>query len=215
MLKRVAGAAVAALGCLAAWIAVADARWRSDSSRLVQRSRRRAAATISRRFTEAELDGLPAPVVRYFRAALSEGQRMIRSARLEQRCEFLLRPQRNDWRPFTATEHFGARPAGFVWNARIRMAPGLSTRVRDGFVEGRGFVRASLLGIFSLVAVEGTAEIAEGALQRYLAEAAWLPTALLPSQGVVWAPLDRSSARATVAAGGTTVSIDSVSERMA
>jgi hypothetical protein len=58
-----------------------------------------------------------------------------------------------------------------------------------------------------MVNVEGTPEIAAGALHRYLAEATWYPTALLPSQGVVWTPIDDSSARATLTTGATTVSL--------
>jgi hypothetical protein len=50
--------------------------------------------------------------------------------------------------------------------------------------------------------------MAAGALLRYLAEAAWLPTALLPVSGVRWEPVDDSTARATLTDRGTTVSMD-------
>lgn len=43
---------------------------------------------------------------------------------------------------------------------------------------------------------------------RWLAEAAWYPTALLPGGDVRWEPLDATSARATVSDGATTVSLD-------
>ena len=43
---------------------------------------------------------------------------------------------------------------------------------------------------------------------RYLAESAWYPTALLPSEGVAWSAIDDSSARATLSVGETTVSLD-------
>ncbi len=42
---------------------------------------------------------------------------------------------------------------------------------------------------------------------RFLAEAAWYPTALLPGQGVRWEALDRRSARATLTDGATTVTM--------
>jgi hypothetical protein len=42
---------------------------------------------------------------------------------------------------------------------------------------------------------------------RFLAEAVWYPTALLPSQGVVWEALDDSQARATLSDGPTTVTL--------
>jgi len=42
---------------------------------------------------------------------------------------------------------------------------------------------ASLFGLISLANWRGTPEVAQGELMRFLAEAAWDPTALLPSQG--------------------------------
>lgn len=69
-------------------------------------------------------------------------------------------------------------------------------------------MRASAMGLFPLMHVEGTPEIAAGALLRYLAEAVWMPTALLPSQGMMWTALDDASARATFTSGATTVSLD-------
>ena len=50
--------------------------------------------------------------------------------------------------------------------------------------------------------------MAAGALSRYLGEAVWCPTALLPSAGVSWTPIDDSTARATLTDGAVTVSSD-------
>ena len=47
-----------------------------------------------------------------------------------------------------------------------------------------------------------------GALQRYLAEAVWFPTSLLPSQGVSWSPIDERRAKATLEDSGITVSLE-------
>jgi len=51
-------------------------------------------------------------------------------------------------------------------------------------------------------------EAASASLVRYLAEAAWLPTALLPSENLTWAPIDDRSARATLTDATTRVSLD-------
>jgi hypothetical protein len=193
---------------LAAVIAFADYRWRSQSAALVEQLERGVAAAPRFVYSPAELEGLPAPVVRYFREVLRDGQPLVRSGRLVQKGEFLVRPTPDGWRPFTATHHFAARPPGFVWDARIRMAPGLAICVRDASIDGTGSMRASVLGLFTMLNVEGTPDIAAGALHRYLAEATWFPTALLPSQGVAWTPIDDSSARATLAVASTTVSLE-------
>lgn len=190
-------------------VALAHVRWQSRTSRLVERvdvSRSAARATYS---VASDLDGVPVAVQRYFRTVLRDGQPLVRRARFRQEGEFLIKPERGTWVPFAATQDVGVAPPAFVWDARMRVAPGVSVRVRDAFAEGRGYMHASLLATVSLVAVEGTPGIAFGALQRYLAEAAWYPTALLPSQGIAWTALgEGDSARATLTAGGVTVSLD-------
>lgn len=204
VLLIVAGLAAA----LAGTAALAEWRWRERTAEAAGRLARGAPSGPPAAFSAAAIDGLPAPVQRYFRAALREGQPMVRRARIAQRGEFLLRPTPDGWRPFTATHHAAAGPPGFVWDARIRMAPGVAVLVRDALIDGTGSMRASVGGLITLTAVEGTPGMAAGALHRYLAEAAWFPTALLPSRGVAWTPIDGSSARATLTAGSTTVSLD-------
>jgi hypothetical protein len=185
----------------------AELRWRKATAELVTRVSAGGPGDRPAMYHAADVDSLPAPVAGYFRAVLREGQPLVRHATITQDGTFLLRPTADGWRPFTATQHIGTAPQGFVWDARIRMMPGVAVRVRDGFVEGAGSMHASIMGVIPLVAVDGTPEIAQGALMRYLAEAAWVPTALLPASGVTWAAIDDSSAQATLTAGGTTVSL--------
>jgi hypothetical protein len=81
------------------------------------------------------------------------------------------------------------------------MLPGLSVRVHDAYVAGEGILHPAILGLFTLMDLRGTDEVAHGELMRFFAEAAWYPTALLPSQGVRWAAVDERSASATLTDG--------------
>ena len=74
-------------------------------------------------------------------------------------------------------------------------------RVHDAYIAGEGILHASLFDLFSLVKLHGAGEIAEGELMRFFAEAAWYPTALLPSQGVQWGAVDDRSASGTLTEG--------------
>ena len=87
------------------------------------------------------------------------------------------------------------------------MIPGIAAKVHDAYISGEGFLLVSVLGFEHLVDIHGTPEMAQGELMRYFAEAVWYPTALLPSQGVHWAAVDETSARATLTDGGTTDSL--------
>jgi hypothetical protein len=163
---------------------IAGARWRSATEALVARLQRTGSRVDRAVYSSDELAALPAPVTRYLRTVLRDGQLIPRHARIEQRGTFAVKPDPDGWRPFTAVQQFAARPAGFVWDARIRMAPGLDFLVRDAFVDGTGSMYGTVMGVVPVVNVRGTRDIAAGALVRYLAEAVWMPTALLPSQGV-------------------------------
>ncbi len=154
-----------------------------------------------------ELEGLPAPVQRYFRTVLTDGQPMVTGVRVRHRGTFNTGKTADRWRPFTSEQRVVTRRAGFDWDGRIRIAPGLTVRVHDAYVAGEGILSASLSGILPLMDLHGTGAMAEGELMRFLAEAAWYPTALLPSQGVRWSAIDATSARATFTDGALTIAL--------
>ena len=105
------------------------------------------------------------------------------------------------WKPFTSDQRVVTQRPGFDWNAQVAMMPGLPVRVHDAYVAGEGVLHASLLGLFTVSDMRGTGDVAEGELMRFFAEAAWYPTALLPSQGVRWEAADDRSAYATLHEG--------------
>ena len=189
-------------------LAVGNWRWRRDTDRWLARLSHPTRSAAPARFSSTSVAGLPSPVARYFRAVLPDGQPLVRRIRLEQVGEFLVRPKDGGWGPFTATQHFAVGPAAFVWDARITMGPGITALVRDAFEGGVGSMRASLFGVVPVMRVEGTPEIAAGALMRYLAEAVWFPMALLPGAGVEWTAVDDTTARAALESGGIRVELD-------
>lgn len=186
---------------------VASWRWSARTEALVERILGESHQGKSVRFDASALSGLPVPVQRYLRKVIPQGYPLVRRARLQQTGTFLMTPP-SGWQPFRAIHTVTAAPAGFVWDARIRLARGLDVRVRDAFVDGAGQMRASVAGVVTLADVHDTPDIATGALMRWLAESAWYPTALAPGQGVTWSAIDDSTARASIRAGRTTVSLD-------
>jgi hypothetical protein len=159
-------------------------------------------------YDESEVAGLPSPVQRYFRSVLRSGQPMVATARVSHAGAFRTGESSTGWRPFRSTEVFTTMPPGFVWDAFIRMFPGLRVHVVDSYVGGNASMFANMLGFIPIVNANGAPELDAGALQRYLAEAVWFPTALLPSQGVQWQPIDELKALATLKDGATRVSLE-------
>lgn len=154
-----------------------------------------------------ELIGLPAPVQRYFRAVLTDGQPMIVAVDIQHTGTFNMSETGQQWRPFSSTQRVSTQRPGFDWEGHIAMLPGLTVHVHDAYIAGEGILHASLFGLVSLANLRGTPAMAQGELLRWIAEAAWYPTALLPSQGVQWAAVDDRSATATLKDGDTSVTL--------
>jgi hypothetical protein len=158
-------------------------------------------------YRASELIGLPAPVQRYFRAALTDEQPMVSAVSVEHTGTFNMSETGEQWKPFSSTQRVISQRPGFDWEARIALLPGLPVRVHDAYIAGEGRLHASLFGLVSVANLRGTPEMAHGELLRWLAEAAWYPTALLPSQGVRWEAIDDSSAKATLKDGDSTATL--------
>jgi hypothetical protein len=154
-----------------------------------------------------ELEGLPAPVARYLRAVLVEGRPMVAGASVRHTGTFNVGQDTDSWKPFTSDQVVVTRRPGFDWNGNIAMLPGVPVRVHDAYVAGEGILNARVLGLFPVADLRDTGDVAEGELMRFLAEAAWYPTALLPSQGVCWEAVDDRSARATLTDGDTAATL--------
>ena len=194
----IAGAAAA----LAAAPVAGAMRWKMATARLRQTLGDSTAGVV---FTPDHLAGLPGPVARYFRRVLTPGQPLVRTIELQQDGEF--RIGTDGWREMHATQHVSTDPRGFVWDARIAMLPLVSVYVRDGYVRGAGRMKAEAMALIPMLTASASPELNAGALQRYLAECVWYPTALLPREGVRWSAVDDRRATATLSDNGTTVSV--------
>jgi hypothetical protein len=176
-------------------------RWAQDTRLLLSRLEAARLPLAQTRYAVRDLEGLPAPVQRYFRTALKEGQPIIAAVSVDHAGTFNMGEGVDSWKTFMSSQRVTIRPPGFVWNGRGSMMPGIPVRVHDAYVAGEGILRPAILGLFNLADMHGTGEIAQGELMRFFAEAAWYPTALLPSQSVSWEAVDDHSAKATLTDG--------------
>lgn len=189
-------------------VAVSDRTWTRRTAQIVAELNGAAFAPPESTFTAARLDSLPPPVARYLRAVLRDGVPLVRHAVLTHEGVFrgdLDNP--GEW-SFRSVQHFGADPPGFVWDARMHLAPLVDVYVRDALVGGQAFMRARVAGMFPVVEAGDDAQLDVAAAQRWLAETAWFPTALLPGQGVKWTAVDDTTALATVGSGALTARLE-------
>lgn len=207
-LKIVLAAAAIMAVILILAVQIASSNWNKKTLHMVQKWTQPVEGRGTGRVSFREFDRLPTPVARYLRMVLKEGQPLIRSAKITQSGEFNMSRTGENWKPFDAIDYVSIAPYGFVWDASIHMAPLVSIKVRDSYLSGRSSMSGKILSLMTVVNAQGSRELNESALQRYLAEAVWYPTALLPSENLKWSAIDDRRALATLTDSGISVSLE-------
>ena len=154
------------------------------------------------------LAGAPPPVVRYLKHVLPEGRPVIEQARFRQVGELRADLQSERWMEFEATQVVAPAATSFLWNARITVVPFIHLRVLEALIAGAGSSQVSMLSLFPLARSGGSRQLDSGALHRFLAEAVWYPSALLPGTHLEWTAIDDRRALATLTVNGVTVSLE-------
>ncbi|WP_373523371.1 DUF6544 family protein, partial [Aquiflexum sp.] len=88
-------------------------------------------------------------------------------------------------------------------NADMKIMRFINTLGRDKFIDGEGEMLFKILSIFPVAKDGYNPQINEAALQRFLGEIVWIPTAALEDY-ITWEALDHQSAKATITFKGTT-----------
>ena len=158
--------------------------------------------------TGDDLSGLPDPVYRYVKHVLAEDQRPIDVMRMTQIGRLRTDLHRERWTKFRANHVVRPYERSFVWGAKVRILPLVHVRVRDAYADGVGSGQVQLLSAVTLASDRDKPKLNSSSLHRYLAEAVWYPTALLPSAGVQWSPIDNRTALAILSDVGNTVSLE-------
>lgn len=155
-----------------------------------------------------DLSRLPPPVERYLRHVLPQDQPLIRRMFQRQRGKLRSSAQNKRWFGFQAEQVTNPMSVSYVWDARVHLLPLIHLSVRDAYAGGRGSSHVKLFSRITVGADSGRPELNSGALHRYLAEAAWYPTALLPTEALSWTALDDNRAQATLSDAGQGVSLE-------
>jgi hypothetical protein len=178
-----------------------DNGFRKDVKKMLEGQQR----TDSSMVTLSMLAGLPQPVQKWLLQSGIVGKQKIWSVHLKQKGAMRMSQEDDTWIPTRAEQYFSIDKPAFVWRVRMRMIPLIPVSGKDRYTEGHGQM---LIKVFSLIDLvnESDEKIDQGALQRYLAEIAWFPSAAL-SPYIRWQPIDAQSARATMTYRGVTGSV--------
>lgn len=206
-LKTVLLCAVALVVAYMALAFYGKARWNAGTTQLLNRLDAAQVKSAPQFFNAKELEGLPAPVKRYFETVLKNGQPIITAATVQHTGTFNMSATAENWKPFSSTQRVVTNRPGFDWDAQVMMFPGVAAHIHDAYIAGSGMLKVAFLGLIPVANLPETADLSKGEFMRFCIEAAWYPTALLPSQGVVWRGVDAQSADATFTDSGITIKL--------
>ena len=192
---------------LVAVVGYGNARWNAGTTQLLNRLDAAQIKTAPQFYYAKELEGLPAPVKRYFETVLKNGQPIITAATVQHSGTFNMGETSDNWKPFASTQRVITRRPGFDWDARVTMFPGVAAHIHDAYIAGSGLLKVAIFGLIPVADLPESADLSKGEFMRFCVEAVWYPTALLPSQGVVWQAVEAQSAIATFTDGGITVTL--------
>ncbi len=139
-------------------------------------------------FRYEQLYGLPEPVQRYFKQVLKEGQPYISYARLTHDGQFKTGLDKK-WADIKGEQYFSTEKPGYIWKGSNALVT-----ARDMYIADKGRLIVTLLSLVNVVDGQGE-EFNEGEFQRWLAEAVWFPTNLLPSERLQWSAIDTNTAK--------------------
>jgi len=155
-------------------------------------------------FHLSDLKELPEPVQKYFRHVLKDGQDHIKFVRLKQEGKFRMKDNQ-PWLPITAEQYFTTQRPAFLWKVYLKMNPLVWIEGRDMYHRGKGEMLIKALSIVNVVDAYGK-EMDISSLLRFLAEAPWFPTVLLPNDYIKWEEIDSHSARVFIEDAGYSAS---------
>jgi len=152
--------------------------------------------------SEQQIAELPDVVQKWLTTSGILKKEKIQTVYLEQEAQLLMEPEQEEWNNANARQYITTVPPAFNWSVNLSMNSFIEVAGRDKFENGKGEMLIKIFSIFPVVDEKNNNKIDQAALQRYLAEIVWLPSAAL-SQYITWDEIDDNSARATMTYNGT------------
>ena len=153
--------------------------------------------TDDNRITLKDLDQLPKLLKNHLIHSHVVGTQRVLNLTIKQKGKIKV-DRKKDWMEFTATQYFSSSYPGFVWYAKV-----FPIYVRDKFLDNKGEVKVSFLGLKTIAVATGT-EVDQGALLRYLGELVWMPSGLLDKR-ITWTERNAHSLNAILTVGDLSV----------
>jgi hypothetical protein len=144
-----------------------------------------------------DLSSLPEAVRKYLEKAMPAEGLCIKRVRIRQKGEIRVHDEAS-WKTFTAVQYVSVNPPKMLWAGDAEHWPMTNLRILTTYLPGGGETSAYLWGLLPAFENRGT-EMKAYLMVRWLGEAVWYPTALLPSERVSWEAVESKQAEVSQA----------------
>ncbi|QEN04358.1 hypothetical protein EW093_06470 [Thiospirochaeta perfilievii] len=152
---------------------------------------------LGKTVTEEDINVFPNPVRNWLKSSGIVGQKKVSTGSLKQKGEMKLNADDEDWMKAEAKQVFSIDEPAFVWSIKTSKS-GIPVYGEDLYINGKGSMVMKLAALFPVVNIEDNEKINKAALQRYLAEMIWFPSAFVDNEYITWKVIDNLSATATM-----------------
>lgn len=149
-----------------------------------------------------EINSLPVIIQKWLHDSGIIGKPTISNVYLTQDLQLKFKPEQEEWNYGTSEQYFTINPPAFNWDIKTQMNPLMSIIGRDKFEKGKAEMLIKLFALVPVVIAKNNKKIDQSALQRFLAEMIWFPSAAL-SEYLTWEKIDEFSAKATMEYNGS------------
>ncbi|HEX8480979.1 MAG TPA: DUF6544 family protein [Allosphingosinicella sp.] len=145
-------------------------------------------------FDPASVEDLPEIARRYFNHAIAAGAPLASVVELRMQGTFLVGEKGSQQVYDMKARQILRPPTSFVWIPQMKSGL-MRISGSDALVDGVGWSRFWLLGLVPVANVRGGTDLARSAAFRSAMESIWVPSSLLPANGVVWEQTGPDGAR--------------------
>jgi hypothetical protein len=143
-------------------------------------------------FTYSELNKHPELVQKYFRTVIADSSTIPKFVTVEQKGK-LKTDVNSEWKELNAVEYFTTESPNFLWNSKMSSSKYFWVNAIDSYISGKGNMLIKLNSSLTIADSWGL-ELDKSGLFRYLSEAVLFPTALIPSENLLWDLVDTNIA---------------------
>ena len=142
--------------------------------------------------THSDFDDFPKLMKDYFATVIADSSQIPKFVTLYQTGDFKTEVHA-EWKPVTAKQYYTTEKPNFLWNSEMRASKYFWVNAVDSYLSGKGNMLIKLNSSITVADSWGI-ELDKSGLFRYISEAVFFPSSLLPNEKLQWSILDSNIA---------------------